>query len=200
MDKLNHLCFCANAMLQLCCKNIFQLLIQRKSSVLSKKICFDKAVETYGEILGFCIFDVRHKTSFFYKNSAANLWWPEPQIELITWHVWSPGPKHYRYFNSVLCNEHQHRRRGNQFQHNCPEMSFLAAIIPQSVHTDSTGACSLLQDERLLQLIFAVCRRPIFIHFNDMNSSDFITAAGWIRIVFVHYRSTRWCCWCSVWV
>lgn len=70
--------------------------------------------------------------------------------------------------------------------------------VKVSVHTDSAEDCLLLQDERLLQLIFAVCSRSIFIHFNDMNSSDFIITARWLQLIFVHHRSTRWCCWCNV--
>lgn len=46
--------------------------------------------------------------------------------------------------------------------------------VKVSIHADSTGDCLLLQDERLLQLISVVCSRAIFIHFNDMNSSQFI--------------------------
>lgn len=139
--ELNRLCFYANATLQLCSKDIVQLLMQRKSSVLSWNSCFDKAVETNGENIRFFYLPVWHKTDFLDKNSAEYLCWREPQIELITWHVQSPGLcglKHYRHFNSVLCNKHQHRRRGNQFQYNCPKMSFLPAIIPhgsQSKHS-----------------------------------------------------------------
>lgn len=63
------------------------------------------------------------------------------QIKLITWHVLSlglRGLKHCTHFNSVLCNKHQHRRRGNHFLYNCPKISFLAVIIPlasQSKHS-----------------------------------------------------------------
>lgn len=127
-------------MLRLYCKEIFQLIVQRKSSeFLSKRGCFDKATVTSGEISGSCIFGFDTK-----QISMIKPWlkiFEKPQIELITWHVRSTGLrglKHYRHFNSVLCNEHQHRRSGNQFQYNCPKMSFLATIIPhgsQSKHS-----------------------------------------------------------------
>lgn len=125
------ICYYGNTTLRLCCKEIFQLLVQRKSSVfLRKRSSFDEATVTSGEISVFCIFGFDTKQISMIKPRLKIHAAVKAQIELITWHVRSPGLKHYRHFNSVLCNEHQHRRRGNQFQYNCPKMSFLAAIIP----------------------------------------------------------------------
>lgn len=50
--------------------------------------------------------------------------------------------------------------------------------VKVSIRADNTGDCLLSQDERLLQLISVVCRRAIFIHVNDMNSSQFITTVS----------------------
>lgn len=114
MDEVNHLCFYATAF-----------------SPEQKALLWQNSWDIWGDFGFFCL-PIWHKADFFDKNSE-NLCRREPQIQLITWHGRSRrqrGLKHYRHFNSVLCNNHQHRPRANQFPYNCPKMSFLAAIIP----------------------------------------------------------------------
>lgn len=114
-------------------KTYFSFSCKEKAQYWAKKeMLWQTSRDIWGDI-GFLCLRVWHKTE--------NLCRRESQIELITWQVQSPrlcGLKHYRHFNFVLCNKHQHRRRGNQFQYNCPKMGFLAAIIPhgsQSKHS-----------------------------------------------------------------
>lgn len=126
MDELNHLSL-SISMLQL---DIFLLLMQKNKETnkkttaqsWAKRFALKKQQGHMGRYWMF-VCSTLTQNRFLSKNSE-NLCRYEPQIELITWHVQGPeqrGLRHYRHFNSVLCNNHQHTPRANQFQHNCPK-------------------------------------------------------------------------------